>query len=105
MPGVACLLAIPGTDSLAGLRDSAVLSLLYDSACRAQELADLDACDVVTKKPCWVRAMGKGGKGRRIPLLKETGHLVGSYIDAFKIASDSPLFINRSGARMTRAGM
>jgi site-specific recombinase XerD len=102
---VAFLLADPGTVTPNGLRDSALLALLYDSACRAQELVTLDVCDVVTARPCSVRVIGKGRKGRRVPLLKETGRLIAAYIDRFGLPSDSPLFLNRSGARLTRAGV
>ena len=102
---VKCLLGQPGTYTKAGLRDSAMLALLYDSACRVQELVDMDVSDVVTKKPCSVSVVGKGRKGRRIPLLPETGMLISAYIDAFRLPLESPLFINRSGNRLTRAGV
>lgn len=102
---VEILLRQPGTETRAGLRDSAMLSLLYDSACRAQELADMDVCDISWKRPCSVSVVGKGRKSRRIPLLAETGDLVGAYIEAFKLSRKSPLFLNRSGNRLTRAGV
>ena len=102
---VRCLLAQPGTGNKPGLRDSAMLALLYDSACRAQELVDMDVRDVVTRKPCSVSVVGKGRKCRRIPLLAETGALIAAYVDAFGLRPESPLFVNRSGNRLTRAGV
>lgn len=104
---VALLLAHPGTSTRRGLRDSAMLALLYDSACRAQELVDLDVRDVATAAPCHVSVVGKGRKARRIPLLRETGDLVGSYIRDHPLGGrpDVPLFVNRSGRRLTRAGV
>ena len=104
---VSILLSEPGTTTKWGLRDSAMLALLYDSACRAQELADVDACHVALRSPCCVRVVGKGRKGRRVPLMNETGRLVASYMEAFRIpeGSERPLFVNRGGTRLTRAGV
>lgn len=102
---VGCLLAMPGTDTPQGLRDSALLALLYDSACRAQELVDMDVRDVITRGACYARIEGKGNKKRTVPLLGETGELVDAYIAAFSLRPDSPLFVNRSGRRLTRSGV
>lgn len=99
------LLTDPGTDTPRGLRDSALLSLLYDSGCRASELVGMDVSDVVTTPPCTAHVVGKGRKGRTIPLLPETGRLVASYVEAFGLAPDSPLFLNRQGKRLSRAGV
>ncbi|MBR3314750.1 MAG: tyrosine-type recombinase/integrase [Atopobiaceae bacterium] len=102
---VRLLLASPGTDTPMGLRDTALLTLLYDSACRAQELADMDVCDLALRPPCTARVLGKGRKARDIPLLDETGELLAAYVEAFSLGSGSPLFLNRSGMRLTRAGV
>lgn len=102
---VNCLLAMPGTATLQGLRDSALLALLYDSACRAQELASMDVRDVTTLGACYARIEGKGNKKRTVPLLRETGELVGAYVAAFSLPPGSPLFVNRSGRRITRSGV
>lgn len=102
---VRLLLASPGTDTRQGLRDTALLTLLYDSACRAQELADMDVRDLSLGPTCSVHVLGKGRKARDIPLLGETGELLGSYIRESSLAHDSPLFLNRSGRRLTRAGV
>lgn len=102
---VGCLLAAPGTDTVGGLRDSALLALLYDSACRAQELADMDVRSVTLGGACYVRIDGKGNKGRTVPLLRETGDLLSAYISALGLCAESPLFLNRSGRRLTRSGV
>ena len=102
---VGLLLAGPGTETRTGLRDSALLALLYDSACRAQELADMDVRDVVVRGSCYARIEGKGRKTRSVPLLRETGELLASYVNAFCLQPDSPLFTNRSGKRLTRSGV
>lgn len=102
---VGCLLAAPGTGTRKGLRESALLALLYDSACRAQELADMDVGSVTTGGVCYARIDGKGNKGRTVPLLRETGELVAAYVDSFGLQRGSPLFLNRSGHRLTRSGV
>ena len=102
---VGCLLATPGTDTRKGLRESALLALLYDSACRAQELADMDVSSVTTGRTCHARIDGKGNKGRTVPLLRETGELLSAYIESFGLQKTSPLFLNRSGHRLTRSGV
>lgn len=102
---VELLLASPGTDTPWGLRDSALLTLLYDSACRASELAGIDVRDVALGPLCAVSVLGKGGKARDIPLLAETGELLAAYIGAFSLTPGSPLFLNRSGRRLSRAGV
>ena len=99
------LLATPGTDTRKGLRESALLALLYDSACRAQELADMDVSSVTTGRACHARIDGKGSKGRTVPLLRETGELVSAYAESFGLQKSSPLFLNRSGHRLTRSGV
>lgn len=102
---VGCLLAMPGTDGRQGLRDSALLSLLYDSACRATELANMDVRDLVLGSACYVRIDGKGNKKRTVPLLGETGELLAAYLAATALGPDSPLFVNRSGRRLSRSGV
>lgn len=102
---VDCLLAAPGTDSRQGLRDSALLSLLYDSACRATELANMDVRDLVLGGACYVRIDGKGNKKRTVPLLNETGELLAAYLSASGLGPGSPLFVNRSGRRLSRSGV
>ena len=102
---VDCLLATPGTDSRQGLRDSALLSLLYDSACRSTELANMDVRDLILGGACYVRIDGKGNKKRTVPLLGETGELLDAYLASSSLGPDSPLFVNRSGRRLSRSGV
>lgn len=61
------LLALPD-DSVTGIRDRAILELLYGSAMRVSELAALDVGDVdIEDKTVHIRA-GKGAKGRIVPI-------------------------------------
>ncbi len=54
-----------------GLRHLALLSLLYDSACRVQEIISLNVEDFQPGHCCRIYVKGKGNKYRSIPLLKK----------------------------------
>jgi integrase/recombinase XerD len=102
------LLAMPATDNPAGLRDRAMLRLLWATGMRVSELIilDLDHLDLSEDS---VRCMGKGSKERSIPFgLKARGALV-QYLDNGRphlIRSDAEraLFLNHHGQRLTRQG-
>jgi site-specific recombinase XerD len=59
---IKCLLAQPDTNDWNGRRDLALLSLLYDSAARVQEICDVTVGDIYTKHPATVKLMGKWRK-------------------------------------------
>ena len=99
------LLSAPDGNSRQGIRHMAILTLLYDSACRVQELIDLNTADVTIGRCCKIFVKGKGSKYREIPIFGETGRILASYIDAYGLKSDEALFTNRSGERLTRAGV
>lgn len=92
-----------------GRRDAVLLSLLYDSAARVQELADLRVRDVRTTKPYTVTLTGKGNKTRTIPISTNMAELLKNYIMENQLSSnvklDFPLFSNHQGHKMTRAGI
>lgn len=99
------LLNAPDRNSKEGIRHMAILALLYDSACRVQELIDLNVADVTTGRCCKVFVKGKGSKYREIPIFGETGKILESYINAYCLKPNDALFTNRSGRRLTRAGV
>jgi site-specific recombinase XerD len=91
-----------------GLRDLTLVSVLYDSAARVQELADLCIRDVRFCKPATIRLTGKGQKTRIIPIMEPTARLIESYLQKVHMyAGDNnyPLFYNRTGSKLTRAGI
>jgi integrase/recombinase XerD len=106
---LAKILAQPDLQTRAGRRDAVLLSVLYDTGARVQELIDLNAGDVRLDPPPQVRLMGKGRKMRAVPLMDATVKLVGDHrrengLDRPEHA-DKPLFQNRQGARLSRAGV
>ena len=61
------LLEAPDAATPAGLRDRAILELLYGAGLRISELTGLDVDDVDLEDG-FVRVLGKGGKEREVPL-------------------------------------
>lgn len=103
------LLAIPEISYKEGRRELAILSLLYDSGARVQELADVLVGDIRIKSLATIRLTGKGKKTRIIPLMPQTLNIVKTYINDNGLFSElktsSPLFFNKRQEKLTRAGI
>lgn len=102
------LLAQPDTATRQGLRDLALLALLYDSGARVQEIVDLKLRDIRLTHPAMVILTGKGRKSRQIPLMKDTCKLMDKYIRTFHSNSQSqmvPLFYNAKKQALSRYGV
>jgi site-specific recombinase XerD len=69
---LAALLAQPDRSTRMGRRDAMLLSVLYDTGARVQELIDLRVRDVHLASPARVRLTGKGRKTRLVPLMSNT---------------------------------
>jgi len=103
------LLAVPGFSTRANRRDTTLLSVLYDTAARVQELCDLLARDVRLDYPSIITLTGKGRKTRHVPLVTNTVKLLRSYMDENGLlkngSQDMPLFVNQRHAKLTRGGV
>ena len=102
------LLAQPDPSTRHGLRDLTLLSVLYDSGARVQEITDLKLKDIRLTNPAMVTLTGKGRKARQVPLMKETCKLLDAYIRNFNLNSEpltSPLFFNQKGQALSRYGI
>ena len=64
---IRCLLQLPDQKCAAGLRDMAVLVLLYETAARVQELIDLTPSSIQYKSTTVIELCGKGNKTRLVP--------------------------------------
>jgi site-specific recombinase XerD len=99
----------PDQRSFVGRRDAVMLSLLYDSGARVQELIDLRTCDVRLDSPAQLRLFGKGRKERVVPLMQSTVVLLREYIDERGLAAvehlNDPLFQSARGVKLTRSGV
>lgn len=81
MDAVKELLAhIPQT-TMRGRRDLAMLSLLYETGARVQELIDLRPVDVCLSKPYYVTLFGKGNKKRLVPIQDAQVSILRKYME------------------------
>lgn len=107
--GLRLLLRMPNQRTTQGLRDLALLSLLYDSGARVQEIIDLKVGGFLWMNANVILLSGKGRKERKVPLTKETVNIVNAYIAGLpgETRSDSHhvLFFNKQGSGLTRAGV
>jgi len=103
---VARLLEAPPGDGLAGLRDRALLELLYSTGARVSEVVSLDVRDVDLPARM-VRVMGKRGKERFCPLGRPAAEALQDYLFARGISTvsaprcEEPLFLSRRRTRLT----
>lgn len=101
------LFSLPDTRGKKGLRDLAMLAILYETGARVQELIDLTVASLhLTPDSLYVELRGKGNKTRRIPIGKDAAMIFTRYIDAFGIkALTASVFTNSRGEKLTRAGV
>jgi integrase/recombinase XerD len=105
---VEILLSQPRPSSPAGLRDKAMLELLYATGTRVSEMVSLDL-DRVNLTHNFIRCFGKGARERIVPLGRVAARYVAEYLNRgrAKLAKGKltpALFINRRGNRLTRQG-
>lgn len=103
------LLAQPNRNTKSGRKDLTLLSLLYDSGARVQEIADLTVGTIRLEAPAQVTLIGKGAKARNVPLMKNTVELLKGYLSENKLnfphKQQHPLFVNQRNEKLTRAGI
>lgn len=103
------LLEQPDKHTPQGRRDLTLISVLYDSGARVQELIDMRVCDVTLQDPAVLTLTGKGNKSRRVPIMKNTASLLQNYLLENKPdkpwRNENPLFINNQHHKLTRKGV
>lgn len=102
------LLEQPRVGNTAGLRDKAMLELMYATGMRVSELLALDV-DQVDYERGYVRCLGKGAKERIIPVGTVARNFLMEYLrrGRAKITAnhkEQALFLNMRGKRLTRQG-
>jgi integrase/recombinase XerD len=103
---VEALLAAADVDDPAGLRDRAMLELMYATGLRVSELVSLPAAGLNLRQGV-VRVMGKGSKERLVPLGEESQHWLERYLATSrpKFAGRQPrlpLFLGARGEAVSR---
>ena len=106
-PGdVETLLAEPAEDDPLGIRDRAILEMLYGTGLRVSELISLRIADVHLEAG-YVRALGKGNKERIVPagqmaVAAVENYLAGPRAKLLGSRASGYLFISRRGGKLTR---
>jgi integrase/recombinase XerD len=100
---VEALLEAPSVDEPYGIRDRAILEVVYGAGLRISELINLNLTDL-NLKGGWVKVLGKGSKERIVPLGREACRWVRLYLRKRRIETTNklPLFCNRYGKRLSR---
>ncbi|MDA8447674.1 site-specific tyrosine recombinase XerD [Paracidovorax valerianellae] len=104
---VEALLRAPDTGNPLGLRDRAMLELMYASGLRVTELVTLKTFQLGLREGV-LRVMGKGGKERLVPFGDEAAAWLERYLAEARAAilggqQTDDLFVTQRGAGMTRA--
>ena len=105
---VETLLAKPDTATPRGLRDKAMLEVLYATGMRVSELVRVRCADLESRLGV-VRCLGKGNKERLVPVGKSALRAVEAYLQGgrgsfCRTGSEPFLFLNRRGKPLTRVG-
>jgi len=105
---VETLLAQPKLSAPGGLRDKAMLEVLYATGIRVSELVSLKISDVNLEMR-YVKCLGKGSKERLVPIGTIACRAVADYLTRgrpkmVKDHSERSLFVNHHGRKMTRQG-
>lgn len=108
---IAALLDQPFEDSPAGLRDRAILEILYGCGLRVSELCSLGFANLLLDDEL-VRVRGKGGKERLVPLLGSARRALDEYLrdgrpylhpkSNPRAQDPDAIFLNARGGRLTR---
>jgi integrase/recombinase XerD len=105
------LMTQPDQKTPLGLRDRAMLEVLYSTGLRVSELTGLRVADVDTKVGS-VRCIGKGDKERIVPVGRKALGMVEKYLREArpqllvkKSGTIAALFLNRRGKALTRVGV
>lgn len=104
---VETLLAQPDTNDVKGIRDKAMLELLYATGIKVSELIGLNLSDLNLSVSC-IRC-GEGENERLIPLYPVALKAVTTYLEYSRkiltsASDESALFVNISGERLSRQG-
>ena len=100
------LVSKPNKNSARGLRDAAIISVLYATGLRVSELIKLELADLDLNHG-YVKSMGKGQKERVIPLNERALNLLCAYLDAGRgqFLNNKPsswVFVRKHGLALSR---
>jgi site-specific recombinase XerD len=90
-----------------GVRDNALLLMLYNTGARVSEIVQLKVADLRFNATAQVKLLGKGNKYRSCPLWPETVEALQDYLKhrTAKDLAEQQLFLNATGLPITRFGV
>ncbi len=102
------ILNVPDGNKPTGIRNAAMIELMYAAGLRVSELITVKLQDI-NLDGCWVRVFGKGAKERMVPFGQPCRRKIDFYITTARPILLRPhlspfLFIARAGSPMTRQG-
>ncbi len=102
------LLNLPNKNTVLGIRDKAMLELLYATGVRVSELVSLKTEDLNLSMG-FVKCLGKGSKERIVPVGSQAIEALKNYLEEayptiYKPHSNNSLFLNQHGRELTRQG-
>ncbi|WP_110111218.1 site-specific tyrosine recombinase XerD [Bacillus sp. CGMCC 1.16541] len=106
---VDALLLASDTRTPLGIRDKAMLEVLYATGIRVSELVNLNLSDIHLTMG-FIRCLGKGNKERIVPIGRMATEMITTYLNqarptlAKQKNTDESLFLNHHGKRLTRQG-
>lgn len=100
------LLAQPDTSAIVGMRDRAMIELMYSCGLRVSELCGLRVADLQAEAGC-LRCIGKGNKERLVPVGRQALEAVQRYLRGSRPkllgeGSSPYLFLNQKGRKVDR---
>ncbi|MGB9595188.1 MAG: site-specific tyrosine recombinase XerD [Candidatus Poribacteria bacterium] len=104
---VQTLLNKPDTSKPLGLRDKAIIELMYASGLRVSEVVELTISDINTDIG-YIRCLGKGSKERVVPVGSKALEAIRSYLKSSRPLLNPKgewLFVNYKGDKLTRDGI
>ncbi|MEN3189897.1 MAG: tyrosine recombinase XerC [Atribacterota bacterium] len=103
------LIETPSRNKLSGIRDRAILEILYGTGIRVSELTNININDIDFNEKI-IKVLGKGSKERILPLSNPVIKAIQEYVEkrhlfnkdkSAKIINENALFLNRFGGRLT----
>lgn len=110
MPEVETLIETPNVDEVLGLRDRAILEVMYATGLRVTELTELKMDDLHLAIGL-IQTLGKGDKERIIPIGDAAIKWIETYLQHSRNKLEKPdkrspyLFLNHHGRKLTRQGI
>jgi site-specific recombinase XerD len=99
------VLEAPDGSTWSGQRDRALFAVMYNTGARISEIIAVRRADVSLEVARSIRLMGKGRKGRTVPLWTSTAEHLRAWAARLNPGAESYLFPNRSGGPLSRSGV